>query len=188
MSHKDLMEKGYIVGTAEISEILGVGKRRIQQLVDEGALIRVGRGLYDLPNSIKKYIEYQIDKATPDEELDNNVETARWTKARREKTELEVKIIRGELHRSEDVKRVMNDMLMAFKQRALALPTKLAPQLIMLEDIPVIKDILKLAIIELLMELSEYDPSVFYEISKDKMFLEDEEDEVSDLNDGKRRL
>ncbi|MBG9548398.1 hypothetical protein [Cytobacillus firmus] len=188
MANKDSREKTKIVTTKEFSEILGVTTRRIQQLADAGALIRVGRGQFDCPGSIKRYMEYQIDKVTPDEELDNSVETALWTKARREKTELEVKIIKGELHRSEDVKRVMNDMLMAFRQRTLSLPTKMAPQLIMLEDLAVIKDILKLSVIELLNELKDYDPTVFYEISKDKMFLDDEEDEVSDLHDEKRRL
>ncbi|MEN8702486.1 hypothetical protein [Bacillus infantis] len=182
MAQKSSEDLGLIVSTKKISEILGVTTRRIQQLTDEGALVRMARGQYDLPASIKKYIEYQIDKVAPDEELDNGVETALWTKARREKTELEVKIIKGELHRSQDVKRVMNDMLMAFRQRTLSMPTKLAPQLVMIEDLAVIKDTLKLGVIELLNELKEYDPTVFYEISQDKMFLE-EEDDLSDVDE-----
>ena len=83
-------------------------------------------------------------------------------------------------------------MLMAFRQRSLSLPTKVAPQLIMVEDIQAIKDILKVAIIELLTELKDYDPAVFYEISKDKMFLDEEEenedDEMSDHRVNQLRL
>jgi len=169
-----------VVTTAEISEILGVSKRRIQQFADEGALVRLNRGYYDLPASITKFIEYQVAKNIPSDEIDKDVEQALWTRAKKEKTQLEVQIIKGELHRSEDVKRIMNDMLMAFRQRSLSLPTKVAPQLIMVEDIQAIKDILKISVIELLTELKDYDPAVFYEISKDKMFLDDEEEENED--------
>jgi len=169
-----------VVTTAEISEILGVSKRRIQQFADEGALVRLNRGYYDLPASITKFIEYQVAKNMPSDEIDKDVEQALWTRAKKEKTQLEVQIIKGELHRSEDVKRIMNDMLMAFRQRSLSLPTKVAPQLIMVEDIQAIKDILKISVIELLTELKDYDPAVFYEISKDKMFLDDEEEENED--------
>ena len=143
MAQKSSEDLGLIVSTKKISEILGVTTRRIQQLTDEGALVRMARGQYDLPASIKKYIEHQIEKVTPDEEIDNALENALWTRERRKKTELEVKIIKGELHRSQDVKRVMNDMLMAFRQKALAMPTKFASQLVMIEDLSVIKDILK---------------------------------------------
>jgi len=117
---------------------------------------------------------------------------ALWTRAKKEKTQLEVQIIKGELHRSEDVKRIMNDMLIAFRQKTLSLPSKMAPQLIMVEDLQVIKDLLKNSVIELLTELKDYDPSVFYEISKDKMFLngedEDEDDEMSDHRVNQLRL
>lgn len=173
-----------VVTTAEISEILGVSKRRIQQFAEDGALVRLNRGYYDLPASIQKYIEYQTAKNMPSDEIDKDVEQALWTRAKKEKTQLEVQIIKGELHRSEDVKRIMNDMLMAFRQRSLSLPTKVAPQLIMIEDIQAIKDILKIAIVELLTELKDYDPTAFYEISKDKMFLnEEDEDEDNEMSD-----
>jgi phage terminase Nu1 subunit (DNA packaging protein) len=175
-----LIDKDNIVSTRKISEIFGYDPRRIQQLTHEGAFVKVAHGKYDLAQSIHSYIEYRVGKNKPkdDDEIDNNVETALWTRARKEKTELEVKIIKGELHRSQDVKRVMNDMLTAFRQRVLALPTKMAPQLLMKDDVAVLKDLLEKAAFEMLNELKDYDPNVFYELSSDKMFLE--EDEVSD--------
>ncbi|WP_185766795.1 type IV toxin-antitoxin system AbiEi family antitoxin domain-containing protein [Niallia circulans] len=193
MPRKESGEIAKVVTTAEISEILGVSKRRIQQFADDGALVRLSRGYYDLPQSINKFIEYQISKALPsDSKIDKEEEMALWTRAKKEKTQLEVQIIKGELHRSEDVKRIMNDMLIAFRQKTLSLPSKMAPQLIMVEDLQVIKDLLKNSVIELLTELKDYDPSVFYEISKDKMFLngedEDEDDEMSDHRVNQLRL
>ncbi|PAQ15058.1 hypothetical protein CD798_08425 [Bacillaceae bacterium SAOS 7] len=185
MARKDSTKKSYIVTTAEISEILGLTTRRIQQLAKEGALVRSSHGKFDLPASISSYIDYLVEKNQTDEELDKTTEEALWTRARRKKAELELQIMRGELHRSEDVQRVMNDMLGAFRARLLALPTKMAPQVVGKTEIPPIKDILKSAVYEAMNELSDYDPHVFYDHSKDKMLLEDEDLELeeSDLPD-----
>ncbi len=51
--------------------------------------------------------------------------------------------MRGELHRSEDVRRVMNDMLGAFRARVLAIPSKTAPRLLAQTDLAVVQDIIK---------------------------------------------
>lgn len=177
MTGLDSIDDSHIVTTQQISEILGLHKRRIQQLAQDGALIRVAHGKFDLPRSIRRYIDFQIEKMRVlSDEIDNNVETAKWTRARREKTELEVKIIKGELHRSVDVERVMNDMLGAFRARLLSLPTKIAPQLIGITDIPEIKEKLKDVVYEAMNELSDYDPHVFYDYSNDKMFIEESEE------------
>lgn len=180
MSRKESAEKGYIVTTAEISEILGLTTRRIQQLAKEGALVRASHGKFDLPASIKSYIDYLVEKENTDEELDKTAEEALWTRARRQKTELELQIMRGELHRSEDVKRVMNDMLGNFRAKMLGLPTKMAPQVVGKTEIPPVKEALKIAVYEAMAELSDYDPSVFYDYSKDKMFLDGDELELEE--------
>lgn len=179
---KPLKNKGVapiwtIVTTKEISEILGFDSRRIQQLADIGAVVRVAHGKYDLPASVQAYVEYKAGrvKQQSEGEIDNSVETALWTRARKEKVQLEVQIIKGELHRSEDVERVMNTMLGGFRARLLSLPTKIAPKLLGKTDINVVKELLKEAVHEAMNELSNYDPHVFFGISKDKMFLEDEE-------------
>jgi len=46
-----------------IAEILGIGERRIQQLVKEGVLIRGDRGKYPLTDNVRAYIKYWEDKA-----------------------------------------------------------------------------------------------------------------------------
>lgn len=172
-------EAGSMVSTRELAEILGMSDRRIRQLENDGALVKVSRGTFDLSASIQTYINYLLEKQKPDSEINKSEEEARWTKARREKAEMEIQIMRGELHRAEDVKSVMNHMLGNFRAKMLALPSKMAPQLVALTDVPRIKEILKSAVYETLTELSNYDPNVFYEISKDKMFLNDD----SELNE-----
>jgi phage terminase Nu1 subunit (DNA packaging protein) len=178
LAHKDLGKNNHVVSTKEISEILGVTTRRIQQLAQDNALVRFSHGNYDLPASIQKYITYMTEAGSlADGELDKAQEEAKWTQARRKKTELELQIMKGELHRSEDVQLVMSDMLGNFRARLLALPSKIAPQLLGKTDIIPVKDLLKSAVYEALNELSDYDPNAFYQYSKDNLLVDEEEDE-----------
>lgn len=182
MARKDSEKNTYIVTTSEISEIFGISTRRVQQLAKDGVFVRVGHGQFDLPASVNSFIEYRLDDTKEEGVLDKSTEEAMWTRARRQKTELELQIMRGDLHRSEDVRRVMNDMLGAFRARILSIPSKFSPQLVGLTEIPPIKMVLKQAVHEALEELSDYDPMVFYDISKDKMLLEDA-DEVTSIDE-----
>jgi phage terminase Nu1 subunit (DNA packaging protein) len=178
LSDKDLKSKPVVVTTAEISEIFGLSDRRVQQLVKEGALVKVSRGKYDLKASVQRYIEYIKEQAQKtEEELDLTKEKTLLTRANRQKVELELQIMRGELHRSEDVRRVMNDMLGAFRARILAIPSKVAPRLIAQTNAAVIQNIVRNEVYEALQELSEYDPHMFYAHSKDKLALGNEEDD-----------
>lgn len=184
MKSKDSEQNYRIVSTDIICEILGFSARRIQQLAKENVLVRVSHGKYDLPASIQKYIEYNIEiDSVADGQLDKTQEEAKWVLARRQKTELEVQIMKGELHRSEDVQLVMSDMLGNFRARLLGLPSKVAPQLLGKTDILAVKQVLKDEVYEALNELSDYDPNVFYEYSKDNLFLgEDEEDVLEEIS------
>lgn len=170
MSHKASDDSKLIVGTQEMSEIFGLTKRRIQQLAKDGAFVKSARGMFDLPSSIQTYIEYLKPNK---EELNKSEEEALWTKARREKTELELQIMRGDVHSSEDVENVMNDMLTSFRQRILSIPTKLSPQLINISETNTIKAKLMNVLNEALSELSDYNPEIF--IKEHMKTNEDEE-------------
>lgn len=176
MKGKESANNSYTVTSKEISEILGLSDRRIRQLANDGALVRVSHGKFDLSASIRAYIDFNINKEKSESEIDKTEEEAKWTRARREKTELEVKIIKGELHRSADVERVMNHMLGAFRGKLLSLPSKIAPQLLAKTDINIVKDKLKDAVYEAMTELADYDHSTFYTKDAEKLFSEDDED------------
>jgi phage terminase Nu1 subunit (DNA packaging protein) len=47
----------------ELAKLLGVTPRRVQQLVDEGVVVRLGRGQYDAIASNHNYIKYWQDRA-----------------------------------------------------------------------------------------------------------------------------
>lgn len=171
MVRKGFEENDYIVSSKEISEIFCVSDARIRQLTKENAIVRVAHGKYDLRKSIRAYVAHLESKR--DDDVDKAKEEALWTKARKEKTELQVQVMRGELHRSADVERVMNAMLGNFRGKLLALPSKMAGRIAGKTDLTEIREILKSGINEAMGELSEYEPSDFYTPD-----VVDEEDEL----------
>lgn len=174
-------KNNWIITTSEISEIFDLTDRRIRQLAKEGALVRVGHGKYDLPLSIRAYNDYSLAKNSSAEELSKSEEEALWTRARRIKTETEIKIMQGDLHRSEDVEIVMNDMLGNFRAKLLLLPAKCASVVQRMDELEPIKEVIKQEVHEALDELSDYDPHAFY--SKSQKALSDDGDEYEDYNE-----
>lgn len=160
MVRKESVEEGYIVSSKEISRIFGVSDARIRQLTKEFAIVRVAHGKYDLGRSVRAYIAYLENKK--EDVVDKAKEEALWTKARKEKTELQVQVMKGELHRSADVERVMNEMLGNFRGKLLALPSKMAGRVAGKTDLTEIRDVLKSAVNEAMGELAEYNPVDFY--------------------------
>ncbi|GAV21597.1 hypothetical protein [Carboxydothermus pertinax] len=184
-----MSEQGkWVVSTPELAEILNLSERRIQQLVKNEIISKIGRGKFYLPTVVQEYISWiKTQLGNSDEELDLKKEKTLLTRAHRQKVELELQIMRGELHRSEDVRRVMNDMLGAFRARCLAIPTKAAPRLQGKTDLAVIQDIIKKEVYEALTELADYDPEVFYKLSKDKLVLDEDIEETAAEKEMPRR-
>lgn len=167
MSKKLKSIDGLVVNTKVLANIFGLTERRVRQLVEEGVIDRIGHGRYDLQDTLKKYIAFlriaasaEVDSSKVKENLD--YEKFLHERAKREKAELELAHIKGELHHSADVEKVMNDMLGAFRSKLLALPAKLAPLLIAQNTVATIQDMLQNEIYEALNELSDYDPILFY--------------------------
>ena len=88
--------------------------------------------------------------------------------------ENKLKIMNGELHRSNTVKAVMNRMLNNFKSKLQALPLKAAPKVLGETNLLAIQDTLLDEVNECLTELSEYDPNMFHDESDDIVVDEDE--------------
>lgn len=155
------------VPASALVDMFGIGDRRVRQLAEENIIIKVARGKYDLPTSVRNYIKYlkmndAIKGMANDDELDLNTEKAKHEIVKREIAELKYAEMLGQLHDGEDVERVMNDMLTRFKSKILSLPSKLAPVLVSRDDVNVVKSFIERDILEALEELSSYDPALFY--------------------------
>lgn len=107
-----------------LAQWLNITERRVRQLRDEGILSEEAPGLYNLHQSVIKYIAYLKHGSS---EL--NYERTKLTKAKREAAETENMIRRGDLLLVSDVEPQLRDMLLKFRSRLLALPAKLSPEL-----------------------------------------------------------
>jgi hypothetical protein len=151
------------IQTGELAAIVGKSDRWIRQLTTDKVLTQVSRGKFILGEAIQAYIEHasggKEDEGKPrlvDYKTDHE-------RIKTEKAAIQLSQLRGELHTSEDVESVMSDMLTAFRQKILAIPTKLSPQLTGIDDIKAIKGKLTAALHEALSELADYDPDMFRE-------------------------
>lgn len=158
-----------VVTSTMLSKLFGLTTARIRQLENEGVLKKASRGKYPLQENVKKYVDYlkitsEINNGKNENEkikIDYDEEHALLEKAKREKAELELAQMQGTMFDAADIEREMTKMLAAFRAKILAIPSKLAPQLIARSEISIIESILETEVYNALSELSEYDPELF---------------------------
>lgn len=157
------------VSAKVIGEFIGVGDRMVRHLADEGIIKRNSHGKYLLLESVKNYIlTLKVSKAGESiktdfdkDNLDLNHEKAVNEHWKSMITEIKLQLIKGHVHKSEDVERVMTDMFLNFKNKMLALPHKLAFKLEHRER-QEIQETLRDEITDALSELADYTPEAFY--------------------------
>ena len=136
-----------------VADWIGLTERRVRQLRDEGVIEEVRPGLYDLKNTVARYITY-IGGAGK-QSLNN--ERMLLTAEKRKAAEMDNDLRRGDLHRTEDIELGIKTILLNARGRLLALPAKLSPTLATMGgDRTAIFDEIKKAIDEVLEELSDY--------------------------------
>jgi phage terminase Nu1 subunit (DNA packaging protein) len=146
-----------------VTEALNLTPRRIQQLVKEG-MPREKRGEYDPIKCMLWYIRYlkaQISRLSPNvspaggEVDDERKERCRLLRANRELRELELARARGEFMSLIDIEKIMAEFVVMTRVRILAVPNRIAPQLVG-EDRVVIEARLDKALGEALTSLANY--------------------------------
>jgi phage terminase Nu1 subunit (DNA packaging protein) len=162
------------VTTAQLAKIIGKTTRWVNELTRNKVFVQSARGKYLLAESVQRYIQHLQERAERESEVDYHKEKAIHERAKRQRAELDLALMRGEMHKSEDVELVLNDMIAAFRSKMLALPSKIAPQLVGRTEIPVILDMLTREVTEALSELSEYDPQTFLSVSDDYVEVDDD--------------
>ena len=174
------------VNSAALEKIIGVSDRRIRQLAEENIIIRAAKGRYKLMDSITNYIltlkvQMEANNAeSVDGEIDLEEEKAIHERVKRHISELKLQTMRGELHKSEDVERVMMDMLASVRAKLLSMPTKLAPILVSRSVIDFVRNTINREVMEALNELKDYNPKEFY--SDEYVAVGDEESDEREEN------
>lgn len=123
--------------SAQLSPILGLGAKRVQQLAQDGIIDTVetpkGRR-YDLVQTATKYIHFLDEKLKNKEKGETNAALeseklsaeVRIKTARAEAAELNLSELRGKMHRAEDVEAITTDHVLFLRSMLLAVPGKLA--------------------------------------------------------------
>ena len=143
-----------------IAKLFNLTERRVQQLASEGVIPKPERGKYDLVASVRGYIAYLQERAFGKEiiHVDAHQERARLLKAQADKTELEVKTIKGELMSQDQIAEQWSGFVMATRSRLLSLPTRGAHLAMGLKEFHEIKGGLEELVREALNEIALYDP------------------------------
>lgn len=159
-------EKRNLQGVRFIAKVFGVSTRRVEQLKTEGIIFGEGKPTkYDLIPTVQAYIRYLSDKANGREKKASDSESesvklnaeAKLKKAKAEIAELELKELRGELHRAEDVEAIVTDSVMMLRSMLLGLPGKLAVDLADINNAAEIADRIKKEVHGILNNMSEYE-------------------------------
>jgi phage terminase Nu1 subunit (DNA packaging protein) len=140
----------------QIAHLLKLTPRMVNIHVKESGMPRVVRGQYDLVKCVHWYLDLkdrQIEAARRGDETERQAR-ARLTRASADLRELELARERERLLEIDAVKRLWERIVVAFKTRILAIPTKLAPRLVACQDVGQAKNILEEEMREALGELS----------------------------------
>lgn len=159
-----------VVASKVLESLFGLKDRTIRDLADKGIVKRDSHGKYLLWNSAKGYItalkainagKNGIKTEDDEQDLDYDREHAAHERVKRQISEIRLQLIKGQVHKAEDVERVMTDMFEKFKSKMNAIPSKMAKKLEGKSRIE-IQTILREEIDNALIELSNYNPQDFY--------------------------
>lgn len=148
------------IGTSEFAKLVGKTPQWIRQLTRDGVLTQCGRGKYNMAENILAYIEHASGGKEEDGKPRHIDVKTEHEILKKEKTELQVQQLRGQLHAADDVRLVMGDMILSAKSKLLSLPTRISPQLGG-ESAKTIEQILNQEITDALTVLVDYSPKLF---------------------------
>jgi len=145
------------INTTELAAVLGITARRVQQLKQDGAITAQARGKYVLADAVQGYIGFRArERAVAQTELDIQGSEASLKKAKATIATLEAKELQGEMHRSEDVASMTEDLIYTIRGMLVALPGRLAIDAAHLTDPAEVSVLIRDEVYLVMEELSKY--------------------------------
>lgn len=193
MAAPTTQQKRTMVDATMVAKLFNLTVRRIQQLTQDGVLATElvdKKRKYDLLLTVQRYIAYLQEKVVKKgENKDDAQNESRKIKAdadlraaKAEIADMELKELRGEMHRSEDVEAMTTDLVFTIRSMMLALPGRLAIDLAKITKPAEISERIKQEIHAILLELSnyQYDANAYKKRVRDRQgwgdLLKDEDD------------
>ena len=169
------VKEGQYIKAVQLAKILGISDRHLRRLAEENVIKKNGQGRYYFIENVQAYISYveNLNDAPADLKEEKMKEEIKKTKKDVELKDIKIKELKNELHPAEVIKRVMTNVLVNIKGKFLAMPNKIAPLVIGLENLGEIQEVIDTEIRDILLDISEYDAETF----KTNEVYEGEEDE-----------
>lgn len=180
--------------TADICRMTGKSNQWIGQLTSQGVLVKRQTphgALYEMTETVKAYIgmldartEEKDDKEKETDAVKRKAE-ATFKQAKATVASLEARELLGKMHRSEDVAAMTEDLIYAIRSGLLALPGRLAVDVVVAKDSAEASAIIEKEVYKLMEELSNYryDSAKYQERVRERLNLEaddfaDDDEEV----------
>jgi len=143
------------IDVRSLAKLLNLTPRRIQQLVEEGAVERSEHGRYKLTDAILGYVNF-LESKEGGGNTANNFARAKASEmnSKAELTALRVARLRRELIPANAVQETWQTLTETFRDRLLTMPDRLAPRLIGIKSRQDAKEIIKRDVLQNLSELS----------------------------------
>jgi phage terminase Nu1 subunit (DNA packaging protein) len=130
-----------LVSTEELAQFVGVDPRRIQQLTKEGVIKKEPgdkkTAKYDFVRNVHSLLQYYRQKSDSRRSGDSDEmanEKLKQISVKRKLEELKLAQLEGDLHKAEDIERVIGAVLTRLRINLLAIPMGLAPILRDMDD------------------------------------------------------
>lgn len=169
----------------ELTTLLGVSRRRVQQLAQEGALIQeeTKQGIrYLLIESLIAYANYcKGDQQEKDLDKKKKLAEIRYKEAKAKKEEILLQEISGEMHCSDHVRLLFSDMIGQTRAAFIGLPGRIAMDCVG-KSASEIAQVMSREIYDIMEQMAKggYKPEKFHELVRDEgriIQLEGEENE-----------
>ena len=149
-----------LVDTKELAAFVGVDVRRIQQLTQDGIIKKEPGGKYDFVRAVHALIQYYRQKSDNRRSNDSEEmagEKIKQINVKRRLEELKLAQLEGELHKAEDLERIIGAMLTRLRINLLAFSKGLGPILREMDDAMEISEKIDERIRRALNEVTELD-------------------------------
>lgn len=140
-----------------IAKLLDLTPQRVLQLVKEGVIPKKDRGRYELVPVVRGYIKYLRERGLRADVHgdDYNAHRTRLTKVKADLAEMEKAQIEEQLIPAADVEAAWVEVAQNMRQKLLAFPQRVAPEVYAAEKLVEVKSILKDNIYDALQEISD---------------------------------
>ena len=163
------------VTSAELATVLGLKARMVQVHAQNGVIRSSGKNTYPLAASVQAYIKF-LDKNVPDEE-DVKLEKARRVSETQLKAskaaiaKMQAEELKGNMHRSEDVAALTEDLIYTIRSALLALPGRLAVNVAEAATPAEASEVIRKEVHTVMRELAayHYDPKKYEERVRERM-------------------